>query len=106
MPRKISEQLLPPEAHINSPQNESDDPSELKLSIFEDNQSNENNLPSQLNDLTEQSYIIWITTINCLENIFTYNEEENKAYDHKYGVRWNTDTEKLMTHDWILTVLT
>lgn len=108
--RFLSEQLSSPLNRISLLQDENEDPSADKLTLIDE--VNHENSPStsagrtpsqsKFTDIAEQSYIDYLEQYDPLPRRYIsgiYSDDVNKEYDHKYGVRLDTLTEKLMIGD-------
>lgn len=113
MPRMISEQLMTPQGQISLNQNENDDNdlSDLKMSILENINSDDDDnspffvskeSPSRFKDLVQQSFLSYLDQYDPLPRKYIqdmYSDDDNKEFDHKYGIRLDTDIEALMIGD-------
>lgn len=106
--RYMAEQLSTSVNQISLNQDANEDPSADKLSILEEiNNDNENSLltspegdhRSKFADLAEKSYKDYLEQYDPLPRKYIagmYSDDVNEEYDHKYGVRLDTLTEKFM----------
>lgn len=115
IPQRLSAQLASPRGQVSLNQEEFEDPSEQKLSILEEikshdypdlsptpSTSNFNANSSKLVDIAEKSYVDYLDQYEPLPRKYIngmYYDENQQEFDHKYGIRLDTLTEKLMIGD-------
>lgn len=108
VPKNIFKQLIRSEGGVNLTQNEDEDPSESKISIVKSiNNSESEDITSPPNqnrfeDLAEFSFVDYLDQYHPLSRKYItemYNDENNKIFDHKYGIRFDPLTETFRIGD-------
>lgn len=105
-PQKLSEELYTPTGSFSLKEDQDEEPSEQKLSILKGiDEYNIDSLPSTSNenDVTDLTYDD--DDVELYESLARkyidgmHRDEENKIFDHKYGVRYDVGTGGLMIGD-------
>lgn len=101
---RMSEQLSTPLTQISLYQNETEDPSADKLSILDEVnlEDTAKERHSKFADLANRSYADYLDQYAPLPRKYIsgmYSDDFDSEYDHKYGVRLDTLTEKFMIGD-------
>lgn len=103
VPKNILNQLVGSEGDVTLNQNEDDEPSESKISILQSIYDDVDEPgPSRFENLAEHSFADYLDQYHSLSRKYItemYNDENNKLFDHKYGVRLDPNTETLRIGD-------